>query len=79
MSAERRRLYSIAFLTLFKWVEKLTGDIVRWQHLHGSGIIGVTVDMDGKQMSGMPFTTRSEPVPNCLDRLWSLLTHPGPT
>lgn len=64
MNAERRRLYSKAFTMLFTWVKTLTNEDVRWLHLHGSGIIGVTVDMDGKQMSGKLFSTLYEPIPN---------------
>lgn len=52
MSAQRRRLYSKAFQMLFGWIARITDTPIKWKHLHQTGVIGVTVDMDGKQLSG---------------------------
>ncbi|KAF1978953.1 hypothetical protein BU23DRAFT_191377 [Bimuria novae-zelandiae CBS 107.79] len=52
INCERRRIYQRCFEILFKHVSQCTRKEIRWKHLHNNGFIGVTVDMDGKQMSG---------------------------
>lgn len=52
MNAEKRRLYSKAFQMLFSFIGKINNQPLKWRHLHETGMIGVTVDMDGKQMGG---------------------------
>ncbi|KAF1976815.1 hypothetical protein BU23DRAFT_454833 [Bimuria novae-zelandiae CBS 107.79] len=36
---------------LFKYISQTVKEL-KWKHLHRTGFIGITVDMDGKQMSG---------------------------
>lgn len=48
-------MYQVAFIAFFSLVEEHGGGGVkkiRWKHLHGSGFLGTTVDMCGKQMKG---------------------------
>ncbi|KAI8930747.1 hypothetical protein NX059_012355 [Plenodomus lindquistii] len=53
INSDRTRTYYKSFQMLFRAITKLTGREIRWKHLHNNGIIGVTVDMDGKQMTGL--------------------------
>ena len=45
--------YHLLFERVFAIVEKVTGNPVRFRHLHGVGINGVVADMDWAQMQGM--------------------------
>jgi hypothetical protein len=48
---------------LFDWIHKITGEKVQWAYLYGTGMIGVTADMNGKQMNGKYIATLEESVP----------------
>lgn len=52
VSSDKRRVYEKCFSILFEILFKLSGNRLQWKYLHSEGLIGVTVDMDGKQMSG---------------------------
>lgn len=52
ISSDKRHIYEICFHSLFQLLSQCINKEFQWKHLHNRGIIGVTVDMDGKQMSG---------------------------
>jgi hypothetical protein len=45
-------MYTRCFTTFFKLLSECVQNRIGWKHLHTGGIIGVTIDMDEKQMSG---------------------------
>lgn len=51
-------MYVVAFTFFFNIIGQITGSAVRWHHFDSwrhadkEGFLGVTVDMDSKQMSG---------------------------
>lgn len=45
-------MYERAFTEFFSVCKELTGASFNWMYLSGVGAIGVTVDMDTKQMAG---------------------------
>lgn len=52
-NATGHTLYSNLFHQLFSTIENLTGNLVLWRHIHGSGICTVIADMDGAQAKGL--------------------------
>ncbi|KAF2463371.1 uncharacterized protein BDR25DRAFT_245849, partial [Lindgomyces ingoldianus] len=52
INCEKKRIYQKCFEILFKHLSQCVQREIRWKHLHRNGFIGVTVDMDGKQISG---------------------------
>lgn len=52
ISSDKRRVYEKCFSILFEILFKLSGNRFKWKYLHSEGLIGITADMDGKQMSG---------------------------
>lgn len=53
MDTDRRDFYALVFSNVFSMLSEATEKPFRWQHLHGSGMIGITIDMCSKQMFGM--------------------------
>lgn len=52
INQESAKLYTKCFELLYHHIEKVTAKEVKWKHIHGTGFIGITADMDSKQMSG---------------------------
>ncbi|KAN0068919.1 hypothetical protein V8E54_013088 [Elaphomyces granulatus] len=46
-------MYEYLFQNIFPLIEETSGAAVRWQHIHGSGIEAVLVDMCNKEASGL--------------------------
>lgn len=65
-------MYQKCFEILFKHVSQCTQKEVRWKHLHYNGFVGITVDMDGKQMSGRSCSPLAKLFLTCSIRLWQV-------
>jgi hypothetical protein len=52
VNCDTQKMYENLFQDLFPLIEEASGTPVRWQHIHGSGIEAVLVDMCHKQASG---------------------------
>ena len=52
-------MYAEAFTKFFKLCSEASGKPIRFYHLHGDGIMGVTIDMDNKQLQGWLYPTGS--------------------
>ena len=46
-------MYATLFREVFRVVSELTGQEIKWQHLHQSGFSCIVMDMDAMQMSGI--------------------------
>ena len=46
-------MHQVAFTAYFQLAGDRAKKPVKWQHLHGEGFYGTTIDMCSKQMSGM--------------------------
>jgi hypothetical protein len=52
VNSDTQKMYEYLFQNIFPLIEETSGAAVRWQHIHGSGIEAVLVDMCNKQASG---------------------------
>ncbi|OXV06169.1 hypothetical protein Egran_06063 [Elaphomyces granulatus] len=53
VNSDTQKMYEYLFQNIFPLIEETSGAAVRWQHIHGSGIEAVLVDMCHKQASGL--------------------------
>ena len=52
MASETHAAYQVMFNRVFSLVEQVTGQPLRWQHLHKAGFQAVVMDMGGAQLKG---------------------------
>lgn len=52
MDTDTRDFYAQVFANVFSLLSQATEKPFRWKHIHGHGFIGITADMDSKQMCG---------------------------
>lgn len=52
MDTDTRAFYAYVFSNVFSLLSEVSEKPFRWKHIHGHGFIGITADMDSKQMAG---------------------------
>jgi hypothetical protein len=52
INQENPYIYTYMFREVFRIVGSLCQTEVKWQHLHGTGLRALVMDMDSKQLSG---------------------------
>ena len=52
MTSQSALGYQHMFSTVFQYLEEAYDISIHWQHIHGEGICGITMDQDKGQMAG---------------------------
>ncbi|KAF2714917.1 hypothetical protein K504DRAFT_486708 [Pleomassaria siparia CBS 279.74] len=50
---DQTRVYTSCFETFFRLLSESVQKQIGWKHLHNEGFVGITVNMDGKQITGL--------------------------